>query len=63
MTYFVWDLGDNWYGALGLAGSLITMIVVSLFTHQDPKDSKDFYDALQKGEELSYEIENSADFQ
>lgn len=63
MTYFVWDLGDNWYGALGLAGSLITMIVVSLFTHQDPKDSEDFYDALQKGEELSYEIENSADFQ
>ena len=56
MTYFVWNKGDCWYGAFGFLGSLICMIVVSLFTKQDPKDSKDFYEALENGERKYYEV-------
>lgn len=59
MTYFVWDLGGSWYGAFGFAGALISMIVVSLFTHQDPADSKDFYQALEQGEKDYYIVEKS----
>ncbi|MCC8080711.1 MAG: sodium:solute symporter family protein [Lachnospiraceae bacterium] len=56
MTYFVWDLGGSWYGAFGLAGSLVCMIVVSLLTHQDPEDSREFYEALESGERKYYDI-------
>lgn len=49
LTYFVWDLGSSWYGAFGLLGALITMIVVSLLTKQDEKDSAEFYQALEQG--------------
>lgn len=49
-TYFVWHSGDTWYGAFGLLGALITMIVVSLFTSQSSEDSKDFYEALESVE-------------
>lgn len=58
MTYFVWDLGGSWYGAFGLAGSLICMIVVSLLTHQDPEDSREFYEALEKGEKKFYDVQS-----
>ncbi|MCD7922754.1 MAG: sodium:solute symporter family protein [Clostridiales bacterium] len=57
MTYFVWDLGGSWYGAFGLAGSLVCMIVVSLLTHQDPEDSRKFYEALESGERKYYDIQ------
>ena len=50
MTYFVWNIGDVWYGAFGLAGSLVTMLLVSLVTKQDPEDAREFYDALTRGE-------------
>ena len=56
LTYFVWNLGGNWYGAFGFAGSLICMIVVSLLTHQDPEDSREFYEALSRGEESFYDM-------
>ncbi|MCC8029611.1 MAG: sodium:solute symporter family protein [Lachnospiraceae bacterium] len=56
MTYFVWDLGGSWYGAFGLAGSLVCMIVVSLLTHQDPEDSREFYEALENGERKYYDV-------
>ena len=61
LTYFVWDLGSNWYGAFGLIGSLVTMILVSLCTHQDPADSKDFYDALNNGERKYYDVPDTSD--
>ena len=60
LTYFVWDLGGSWYGAFGFLGSLICMIVVSLFTHQDAADSADFYAALAEGEEKAYTITEEA---
>lgn len=47
MTYWVWHVGDTWYGAFGVLGSLITMVAVSLFTSQDEADSKEFYEALE----------------
>lgn len=49
LTYTVWGLGDSLYGSIGVAGSLVTMIVVSLVTHQDEEDSKSFYEALDTG--------------
>lgn len=55
MTYFVWNLGGSWYGAFGFFGSLICMIIVSLFTKQDPSDSADFYKALRDGERKFYQ--------
>ncbi len=45
-TYTVWNVGDIWYGAFGLLGSLVTTIVVSLFTKQSPEESEDFYKSL-----------------
>lgn len=56
MTYFVWNIGGNWYGAFGFAGSLITMVVVSLFTHQDASDSEEFFEALEAGSKKYYDI-------
>ncbi len=55
MTYFVWDMGGNWYGAFGFLGSLVCMVVVSLLTHQDPDDSREFFAALETGEKRYYE--------
>ncbi|MDO4554184.1 MAG: sodium:solute symporter family protein [Lachnospiraceae bacterium] len=56
MTYFVWNIGNTWYGAIGLLGSTITMVVVSLATKQDPEDSKEFFELLNKGHEKYYEV-------
>ena len=56
MTYFVWDIGGSWYGAFGFLGSLICMIVVSLCTKQNPEDSREFYDALEQGEQKYYDV-------
>ncbi len=49
LTYFVWNIGGTWYGAIGMLGSTITMVVVSLITKQDEKDAQPFYDALNAG--------------
>lgn len=57
MTYFVWDLGGTWYGAFGLLASAISMVVVSLVTHQDEEDSREFYEALEAGEAEYYVVE------
>lgn len=51
MTYSVWHVGDTWYGAWGLLGALVTMIVVSLVTKQSEEDSREFYEALESFEE------------
>lgn len=56
MTYFVWNIGGNWYGAFGFLGSLICMIVVSLLTKQASEDSKEFYQTLEEGEKYYYDI-------
>ena len=41
MTYFVWDIGGTWYGAIGLAANVILMPVISLLenlmTPQSPQ--------------------------
>lgn len=49
LTFFVWGLGYVWYGTIGLVVSLVLMWVVSLLTKDDPKDSEDFYEALDSG--------------
>ena len=49
MTYFVWDIGNTWYGAIGLLGSTITMVVVSLVTKQPESDSAPFFATLEAG--------------
>ena len=56
MTYFVWNIGGTWYGAIGLLGSTITMVLVSLVTHQDPKDSESFFEALEAGMKRFYVV-------
>lgn len=38
-----------WYGTIGLAVALVLMYVVSKLTKDDPKDSEDFYEALDSG--------------
>lgn len=55
MTYFLWDMGDAWYGTFGLIGSTLCMILISLFTRQKESDSSEFYQALKKGEEEYFE--------
>lgn len=56
MTYYVWNLGGTWYGAIGMLGSTVCMVVVSLMTKQDAKDSEEFYQLLDKGNQRFYEI-------
>lgn len=58
MTYFVWNIGGTWYGAIGLVGSTVVMVVVSLLTKQDPKDSEDFYADLEAGMHRFYRIKS-----
>ncbi|MDO4975899.1 MAG: sodium:solute symporter family protein [Eubacteriales bacterium] len=57
LTYFVWNMGDTWYGAFGLFGATISMILVSLVTENDPEDSKKFYEALEETEDIYFENE------
>ena len=57
MTYFVWNIGGTWYGAIGMLGSTITMIVVSLLTKPRPEDSKEFYAALNDTMDEFYSVE------
>lgn len=53
MTYFVWDIGGTWYGAIGMLGALVTMIVVSLLTQ--PAEAPEFFDALARTTAEFYE--------
>lgn len=57
MTYFVWNVGNTWYGAFGMLGSTICMVVISLLTKQDSKDSEEFYVALNNGMHRAYKVE------
>lgn len=50
MTYFVWDLGGSWYGAIGMLGSAVTMVAVSLATQPDYRSSAVFYQTLAQAE-------------
>lgn len=57
MTYFVWNIGGTWYGAIGMLGSTGTMIVVSLLTKPRYEDSEEFYAALESTMDAFYTIE------
>lgn len=57
LTYFVWNIGGTWYGAIGLLGATITMVVVSLFTKQEESDSKEFYDVFERANNRFYKVE------
>ena len=56
-TYFVWNIGGTWYGAIGMLGSTVTMIVVSLLTKPRPQDSEGFYSALEEKMDEFYSVE------
>ncbi len=57
-TYFVWDIGWMWYGAIGMLGSTITMVVVSLLTKPNHAVSEEFYKALELAESEQFEVVN-----
>lgn len=57
LTYFAWDLGGTWYGAIGLIGATITMVVVSMFTHQDEAEFKEFYDICERANNRFYDVQ------
>ena len=59
MTYFVWNVGDTWYGAFGLLGSTVTMFVVSLVTKQPESDAAPFYATLEAGMNRFYEVKKA----
>jgi SSS family solute:Na+ symporter len=58
MTYFVWDLGGSWYGAIGMLGSTVTMIVVSLLTHPDEQANAAFFGALHQAERELFDVQD-----
>ncbi|MCQ2509697.1 MAG: sodium:solute symporter family protein [Lachnospiraceae bacterium] len=58
-TYFVWNLGNTWYGAFGMLGALGVMIAVSLLTKEDAKESKEFFEALEESENDSNPMNNT----
>ena len=55
-TYFAWDIGWMWYGAIGMLGSAITMVAVSLLTKPDYETSGQFYAALAAAEQEQFEV-------
>lgn len=57
MTYFVWNIGGTWYGAIGLVGAAVLMVVVSLLTKPNEKDSAEFFEILERGNKQFYDIE------
>ncbi len=60
MTYFVWGLGYTWYGAIGMLGSTVTMILVSLVTKQPEEDAAAFYELLDGGMNRFYTVKEKA---
>ena len=57
MSYFVWGIGDTWYGALGMLGSTVTMVAVSLLTKPRPEDGREFYAALDQTMQAFYALD------
>lgn len=55
MTYFVWKVGDVWYGAFGLLTAAVLMVVVSLLDHSPQPGTDSFYEALEQGMQAHYE--------
>ena len=60
MTYFVWNLGGSWYGAIGMLGATVSMVVVSLLTQPDEQASAAFLDALAEAEREMFEVQDDA---
>ena len=56
MTYFVWDLGGLWYGAIGMLGSAASMVAVSLVTKPDRQGGAAFYGALERAEQELFDV-------
>ncbi|MGI6030816.1 MAG: sodium:solute symporter family protein [Eubacteriales bacterium] len=54
MTYFVWNVGDVWYGAFGLLAAAVVMVLVSLLDRSPQPEQAEFQEALQKGMERFY---------
>ncbi len=55
MTYFVWNIGGTWYGAIGMLGSTAAMVIVSLLTK--PEESPEFFQALEESSAEFYDIQ------
>ena len=47
LTYYVFDVGDIWYGFFGCLTSFICMIIVSFITYKN-RDKDEFFDLLQE---------------
>ncbi len=60
MTYFVWNSGGTWYGAIGMLGSTVCMFGISLFTKQDAADSQEFFELLAKAGRRFYKLQDSS---
>lgn len=56
MTYFVWDLGGLWYGAIGMLGSAASMVAISLVTKPDGQGGAAFYGALERAERELFDV-------
>ena len=55
-TYFVWNVGDCWYGTFGLVVSTVLMIIISYMTEKtDENVLNRFYSAMDKAEEQYFE--------
>lgn len=51
LTYFVWGLGDVWYGSLGMLASICTFVLVSLIAKNNNKDlevQNELFESLEK---------------
>ena len=55
-TYFIWEKGNTWYGAIGMLASAIVMLGVSKCTRQDPGDCEEFFILLNSGHKKYYHI-------
>jgi SSS family solute:Na+ symporter len=55
LEYMVWGIGDVWYSTPALVVSAVLMVVVSLLTKNDPEESREFYELLERGEASTYE--------
>lgn len=57
MTYFVWNIGGTWYGAIGLFANVILMPVISLLDKpDDPAESAAFFEALDEGHQKFFDV-------
>jgi len=55
LSYFQWNIGWKWYGAVGMLVSAVLMIVISLVTKKtEEKVLDEFYGALKAGENKFY---------